>query len=562
MAPLFTGDSRRKVLTLLTMCFALFMAMLDNTVVNVALPTISRELGAGVSGLQWTVDGYVLAFASLLLTGGILGDRYGRKRMFLSGLAIFTLASLLSGLSQSTGQLIASRALQGIGAAVLMPGTLSILTVTFPATERAKAIGIWAGVSGLALALGPTAGGLLVEHVGWESIFFLNVPIGITAFVIATRIVKESRVSEARHLDLGGLVLGTAGLFSVTYALIEANQRGWSDGLIVGALALGIGLIGALLVWESRSSHAMMPLPFFRIPSFSAGNAVALSLSLGMFGTFFFFSLYMQLVRGYSPLATGVRILPLTAMIFFVAPQAGRFAQRHGSRWPMTVGPILAGTGLFIVSRSGIDTPYPLMAPFLSVMGIGMGVTMAPMTAAVMNSVGPERAGLGSAMTNTSREVGGLLGIALLGTLLTTQLRESLTSAIGGLGLEATRQAAIIASGGHLRLDPGSLTGLPAEQVAAIRNAFASSFIDGFRLAGAVAAAFVVFAGLVANRFIPSGAPQHDGDGRVPVRKAQPNKAPVGPASRSNGRKPSTRKPATRKAVSRPTAKARRTTSR
>jgi EmrB/QacA subfamily drug resistance transporter len=557
MTPLFAGDSRRKVLTLLTMCFALFMAMLDNTVVNVALPTISRELGAGVSGLQWVVDGYVLAFATLLLTGGIIGDRYGRKRMFMSGLAIFTLASLLSGLSQSTGQLIASRALQGVGAALLMPGTLSILTVTFPPTERAKAIGIWAGVSGLALALGPTAGGLLVEHVGWESIFFLNVPIGLAALAIASRIVKESKVSEARQLDIGGLLLGTAGLFSLTYALIEANQRGWGDSVIMSALVAGVGFIVALLLWERRSPRAMLPLPFFRIPAFSAGNAVALSISLGMFGTFFFFSLYMQLVRGYAPLATGVRILPLTGMIFFVAPQAGRFAQRHGSRWPMTVGPILAGTGLFILSRSGLDTPYLLMAPFLSVMGIGMGMTMAPMTAAVMNAVGPERAGLGSAMTNTSREVGGLLGIALLGTLLTTQLRESLSSAIGGLGLEVSRQAAIVASGGHLRLDPASLQGLPPQQVAAIKQAFASSFIDGFHLAGAVAAACVVFAGIVANRFIPSGAPQHDDEERAPVRRSSQKKAPVRPASRSNGRKPATRKPTTHKA--RPKATARKT---
>ncbi|MGH2759183.1 MAG: MFS transporter, partial [Actinomycetota bacterium] len=495
MSPLFSGDSRRKVFILLTMCFALFMAMLDNTVVNVALPTISRDLGAGVSGLQWTVDGYVLAFATLLLTGGILGDKYGRKRMFMSGLVIFTLASLLSGLSQTTGQLIGSRALQGVGAALLMPGTLSILTVTFPPSERAKAIGIWAGVSGLALALGPTAGGLLVEHVGWESIFFLNVPIGLLALGVASRVVGESRVDEARHLDVGGLLLGTAGLFSLTYALIEANQRGWDDPLIVGTLVGGLGFLALFLLWERRTPRSMMPLHFFRIPAFSAGNAVALSLSLGMFGTFFFFSLYMQLVRGYSPLATGVRILPLTGMIFFVAPQAGRFAQRFGSRWPMTIGPILAGTGLFIVSRSGVDTPYPLMAPFLSVMGIGMGMTMAPMTAAVMNAVGPQRAGVGSATTNTSREVGGLLGIALLGTLLTTQLRESFASAISTLGLETAQQAEIIASAGHLRLDPGSLQGLLPAQAEAIRDAFAAAFIDGFRLAGAVAAGFVVLAG-------------------------------------------------------------------
>src|SRR6266508_2245041 len=221
----FEGENRReKIVVLLTMCFALFMAMLDNTVVNVALPTLSRDLDAGVSSLQWIVDGYVLAFASLLLTGGILGDRYGRKRMFLTGLGLFTLASLLCGLSANTGQLIGFRALQGVGAAMLMPGTLSILTVTFPAHERARAIGIWAGVSGLALALGPTAGGLLVEHVGWESVFFLNVPIGVVGFLVAWRVVRESRSEEERHLDIAGLLLGTGALFSVTDGLTQANQ--------------------------------------------------------------------------------------------------------------------------------------------------------------------------------------------------------------------------------------------------------------------------------------------------------------------------------------------------
>ena len=236
----FEGDdAREKVVVLLTMCFALAMVMIDNTVVNVALPTLNRELGASISDLQWIVDGYVLAFASLLLTGGILGDRYGRKRTFLTGLAVFTLSSLACALSADSTQLIGARAVQGIGAALLMPGTLSILTVTFPPRERAKAIGLWAGVSGLALALGPTLGGYMVEHLGWESVFFLNVPIGIVAFAVAVRTVRESRSDEARRLDIGGLLLGTGSLFAFTYALIEANQLGWSDPRIVGGPRAG-----------------------------------------------------------------------------------------------------------------------------------------------------------------------------------------------------------------------------------------------------------------------------------------------------------------------------------
>ena len=523
MSPLFSGDSRRKVVVLLTMCFALFMAMLDNTVVNVALPTISRELNAGVSGLQWIVDGYVLAFATLLLTGGILGDRYGRRRVFMSGLALFTLSSLLCGLSQSTGQLIAGRALQGVGAALLMPGTLSILTVTFPPEERAKAIGIWAGVSGLALALGPTAGGLFVEHVGWESIFFLNVPIGIAGLIIGSRVIPESRAAAARHLDLVGLLLGTAGIFALVYALIEANQRGWTDAYIMGALSLGVVLVAAFVCWEYVTPRAMMPLEFFKIPAFSAGNAVAFAISLGMFGTFFFFSLYMQFVRGYTALEAGVRFLPMTAMVFFVAPQAGRFAQRHGSRWPMTIGPFLAGGGLLVLSRAGIDTSYASMAPVLSGMGIGMGMTMAPMTAAVMNAVGPERAGLGSATTNTSRELGGTFGIALLGSLLTTRLQDSIVPAVQRLGLEASRTAQIIGSAAHGRLDPATLVGLPPAQAAAVQRAFAESFLDGFQLALVVGGLVVISAGVLANRFIPSGAPVREGG----LASDTPTRAPV-----------------------------------
>ncbi len=511
MAPMFAGDSRRKIIILLAMCFALFMAMLDNTVVNVALPTMAKDLHAGVSGLQWIVDGYVLAFASLLLTGGIIGDRYGRKRMFLLGLSIFTLASLACGLSGSTGQLVSFRALQGIGAALLMPGTLSILTVTFPPSERAKAIGIWSGVSGLALAFGPTAGGYLIEHSGWQSIFFLNVPIGILAFLVAWRVVKESVAEESRHLDLVGLGLGTAGFFSIVYALIEANQRGWGDALIVGMLALGVLFMAAFISWEYVTPRAMMPLQFFKIPAFSAGNSVAFSISLGMFGTFFFYSLYMQLVRGYSALGTGIRILPITGMIFFVAPQAGRFAQKFGSRLPMTFGPLLAGTGLVLLSRVGIDTSFPKMIPVLMMMGIGMGATMAPMTAAVMNSVGPQRAGLGSAMTNTSREVGGTFGIALLGTLLTVGLRSTLTNGLASLHLDLGRQAAILGAAAHGTLDPKLLQGLSPQTAFAVQHAFALSFMHGFRVALVVAAAFVYLAGIVAWVYIPSGAPSADG---------------------------------------------------
>jgi EmrB/QacA subfamily drug resistance transporter len=516
----FSGDdAREKVIVLLTMCFALAMVMLDNTVVNVALPTLNQELGASISDLQWIVDGYVLAFASLLLTGGILGDRYGRKRIFLAGLAIFTVSSLACGLAGDSTQLIVARAVQGIGAALLMPGTLSILTVTFPPQERAKAIGLWAGVSGLALALGPTLGGYMVEHLGWESVFFLNVPIGIMAFVVAVRTVRESRSDEARMLDIGGLVLGTGSLFAITYALIEANQLGWGDPRIIGSLVVGALLGMSFLAWEHRTTHPMLPLAFFRIPAFTAGNVVAFSISLGMFATFFFLSLFMQspFLRGYTAFETGLRFLPMTLMIVVTAPNAGRYASKHGSRAPMTYGLILAGSGLIALSRLTPDTPYWVMGLLFAIMGHGMASTMAPMTAAVMNAVGPQRAGLGSATTNSSREVGGVFGIALLGTILFTRLESVLGPSLAGLGLSRQQQAAITSAAGHGQLDLSAL-GLDPEQAAAVGRAFGDAFLSGFRLALVVAGLALLAAALVANRFIP---------GRDAAFAPVPSEAPV-----------------------------------
>ncbi len=514
----FEGENaREKVLVLLTMCFALAMAMLDNTVVNVALPRISEDLHAGVSGLQWIVDGYVLAFASLLLTGGILGDRYGRKKTFMVGLSVFTLASLACGLSQSTEQLIAFRAVQGIGAALLMPGTLSIITVTFPPHERARAIGLWAGMSGLALALGPTVGGYMVEHIGWESVFFLNVPIGAVAFVVALATVRESVSEIERRLDIPGLLLGTSALFSVTYALIEANQLGWSDPLIISGLLGFAVLTTAFLVWEMRNEHAMMPLRFFRIPAFSAGNAVAFSVSLGLFAMFFFFSLYLQLIRGYTPFEAGYRFLPMTLAIILTAPNAGKYAQRHGSRAPMTYGLTLAGGALLLFGLTlRVDSSYWYILPIFVVLGHGLGATMAPMTAAVMNAVGPQRAGLGSAMTNTSREVGGVLGIAVLGTILTTRLKQTFVPALSDLRLPAQVEAKISEAASHGTLDPSLLQPLSPETRLAVSQAFASSFMDGFHLALIVGAAVLLSAAVVAFAWIPTGGhhreePEHEG---------------------------------------------------
>src|SRR5438128_2512784 len=344
---------RRKWWVLVAMVFGLFMPVLDNLVVNVALPTIQAKLGAGVSGLQWIIDAYTLTFASFMLTGGALGDLYGRKRFFMGGLALFTFGSLMCGLSASTGQLVAFRSVQGLGAAMLLPGSLSIITATFSGRERGAAIGIWAAVSGLAIAIGPVVGGFLVEHVSWQSIFFVNVPVGIVGLTMTFLIVRDSKdPSSSRRLDPAGLVTGTAGLFFLVYALIEGNARGWGDSQILGSFALSAVILTAFFYIESHRESPMLPLRFFRIPTFAAANVVAAAVFFAMFGSVFFLSLYLQNVRGYSPVGAGVRLLAFSIVILIVAPLAGRISDRYGSRWFMTFGPLVAGGGLALLLRT------------------------------------------------------------------------------------------------------------------------------------------------------------------------------------------------------------------
>ncbi len=356
----------------------------------------------------------------------------------------------------------------------------------------------------------------MVEHVGWESVFFLNVPIGIVAFALATRTVRESRSEVERQLDPVGLSLGSLGLFSLTYGLIEANQEGWTDPVILTALGAAALLIGAFLIWESRAPHAMMPLSYFKIPAFSAGNTVAFSVSLGMFSIFLFMSLYMQQVRGYTAFGAGLRFLPMTLAIIVTAPLAGKYAQRHGSRSPMTYGLILVASGLLALTQVGVETPYWLIGVLFLMMGHGMGATMAPMTAAVMGAVGPQRAGMGSAMTNTSREVGGVLGIALLGTVLFGELKATIAPLLAGVGLAPAQQTAIVGAASHGAVTPGLLTalGLTPEQQDVVSGALREAYMAGFHRALFIAAAIMFAAAIVANRFIPG-------------RRAAPNVDPV-----------------------------------
>jgi EmrB/QacA subfamily drug resistance transporter len=431
------AEHNRKWLTLAAVSFGLFMIMLDNTVVNVALPSIQRDLDADLSELQWIVTGYALTFAALMLVGGKLADAYGRRLIFVVGIAVFTVASLLCGLAGSGEMLIAARVLQGVGAALMNPATLSIIAATFPARERGTAIGIWAGVSALALAIGPLVGGLITEHLDWSWIFFVNVPVGILGIAASYLFIDESRDETHARLDLPGLATSGIGLFALTYGLIEANTYGWSSTRIVGSFILaGVALL-AFLQLERRQRDPMLPLELFRSGTYTGANLVVLLVALAMFGVFFFVSLYLQNILGYSAVQTGAAFLPLTILIILVAPIAGKTSDRIGSRGLMTAGMILIAAQLVLLSRLSVDARFWDLFPAFVIGGIGMGLTMTPSAAAATRSVPVDKAGVGSAVLNSARQVGGTMGIAVMGAIVAAEAGSERTPEAFMKGFEA-----------------------------------------------------------------------------------------------------------------------------
>ncbi len=413
------AEENKKWWTLGAVAFGLFMIMLDNTIVNVALPAIEHSLHMSISSLEWIVTAYALTFAALLITGGKLGDMFGRRKMFIVGLVVFTLASLACGLAPSAGFLIGARAVQGIGAALMNPATLSIITATFPPKERGQAIGIWAGVSALALAIGPLLGGLIVDNINWHWIFYVNVPVGVVGIVVSYFFITESRdTSHEQSIDLPGLATSGGSLLALSYALIEGNKHGWTSPEILGLFAGAAVLLAAFILLEMRQRLPMLDLSLFKIGSFVGANLVAMLVSLGMFGVFFFISLYVQNVLGYSPTKAGAIFLPMTVLIILVAPIAGKLSDRIGSRWLMGAGMSILGVSLLLYQRIGLHTGFWSLLPQLVLGGVGMALTMSPMTSAAMGSVPIDKAGVGSGVLNSFRQVGGSLGIALMGAIL------------------------------------------------------------------------------------------------------------------------------------------------
>jgi EmrB/QacA subfamily drug resistance transporter len=422
------AEENRKWWTLGAVAFGLFMIMLDNTVVFVALSAIQSDLKISTSELEWVVNGYALTFAVLMLTGGKLADLLGRRRIFVVGLAIFTASSLACGLASGATMLIGARVVQGVGSALMNPATLSIITATFPPRQRGTAIGIWVGVSAMALAIGPLVGGILTEQINWSWIFFINVPVGILGIIVARLVIDESRdESEEQRLDLPGLLSSGVGLFALTYGLIESNNYGWTSGRILGSFAVSAVALVLFVVLEHRQRVPMLDLSLFRNRTFTGANTVMLLVALAMFGVFFFNSLFLQRILHYSAIETGATFLPMTVLIVLIAPVAGKFSDRIGSRWLMGAGLVCLSASLLSFSTLGIGSTFWDVLPGLLLGGVGMSLAMTPTTAAAMGSVPVDKAGVGSAVLNSMRQVGGSLGIAVMGAIVAESIHVSET---------------------------------------------------------------------------------------------------------------------------------------
>jgi EmrB/QacA subfamily drug resistance transporter len=491
-------DRNRKWWTLGAMSFALFMIMLDNTVVNVALPSIQDDLGASLSALEWTINAYTLTFAVLLVTGGRLGDIFGRRRAFLIGVVVFAISSATAGLAPNDTSLVVSRAVQGVGAAFMMPATLSIITNAFPPHERGKAIGTWAGVSALALALGPVVGGLLTEQVSWRAIFFLNLPVAALAVVVTLAAARESRdPGVPRTVDYAGVATLTVGIGSLVLALVEGNDWGWGSARIVGLLLIAVLGLVAFNFAQRRVRFPMVEFAFFRSRQFLGANGVAFVVSFAMLAMFFFMALYMQNILGYSPLEAGIRFLPATVVIIVAAPIAGRLTDRIGARLPIAFGLTLAALALYLQSRIGVDTGYGYILPTFAVMGLGIGFTMSPMSTAAMNAVNESKAGVASGILSMSRMVGGTFGVAAVGALFQGISDHELHQKLGDLPLSSQQQAwfADNLGSGSAEAKLHQLDPATAHEVSRVlKETFVHSLSSSLRLSTAVAASGVVLA--------------------------------------------------------------------
>ncbi len=491
---------RIRWITLSVLSLSLVIIGLDNTILNVALPTLVRELGASASELQWMVDSYVLVFAGLLLTMGALGDRFGRKLALTAGLVIFGVASVFAAFADTAATLIIARSFMGVGGALIMPATLSIITNIFTGAERGRAIAAWAAVAGLGIVIGPALGGWLLEHFWWGSVFLINVVISAIAIALGFFLVPESKDPEATPLDPLGAVLSVGGLVSLVYAIIEAPAKGWTDGIVLAGFVLAFVLLGAFIWWERRTEHPMLRLEFFRNPRFSAASGAITMVFFAMFGTVFLLTQYLQFVLGFSPLEAGIRVMPVATMIIS-APLSARLVEKIGTKIVVAVGLTVVAIAMAWLALIDIDSGYGHVAATLVLLGLGMGAAMAPATESIMGSLPLAKAGVGSAMNDTTRQIGGALGVAILGSILASVYGNEMGPALVGLPPEAASFAGDSVGGAI-----GVANQIGGEAGAALIAAANHAFVGAMSSAVWVAAGIALLGAILTWIFLPAKA--------------------------------------------------------
>jgi EmrB/QacA subfamily drug resistance transporter len=468
---------------------------MDNTILNVALPTLVRDLGATTSELQWIVDAYTLVFAGLLLTAGSLGDRFGRRRALSVGLVVFGLGSVASALAGSANQLIATRALMGIGGALIMPATLSIISNVFTVpAERGRAIAVWAGFSAMGIAIGPLSGGWLLEHFWWGSVFMVNIPIVLLALTGGRLFVPESKDPKPRGVDPLGAVLSIVGLGALVWAIIEAPVHGWTDPTTVSAFLAGAVFIAGFIAWERHTDHPMLDVRFFANPRFSAASLAVTMVFFALFGSTFLQTQYLQFVLGYSAFEAGLRVGPVALVLMVTAPLSARLVERVGTKYVVAGGLALVSLSLVVLSFATVTSGYPPVLASILILGVGMGMTMAPATESIMGSLPRAKAGVGSAVNDTTRQIGGALGVAILGSLLASTYASSL-----GDTVPAAAKASV---GAALDL----ARGLGGAEGAALAASAKSAYVDGMGVGVLVAAGVALLGSMIALAFLPSRA--------------------------------------------------------
>jgi EmrB/QacA subfamily drug resistance transporter len=488
--------------TLGVLCVSLLVVGLDNTILNVAIPTLQTELDATQGQIEWIIDSYVLVFAGLLLTMGALGDKFGRKRALTYGLVVFGIGSVASAFSGSANMLIATRALMGVGGALIMPSTLSILTNVFPAHERGRAIAIWAGVSGLGVGVGPIAGGLLLEHYWWGAIFLVNIPVVIAAIVAGRFLIPESKDERAPRLDPLGAVLSIAGLSAVVFAIIEAPIKGWLSPVTLGSFGVGVVILGLFVLSEAKSDHPMLPVEFFKNPRFSAGSGSVTLAFFALFGTTLLLVQYQQLVRGYDALGSGIRVMPVAVALVAFAPRSAGLAAKFGTKRVVATGLVVLSITLASLRLFEVGTPYWKLGLVYFFMGAGMAHVVAPATEAIMGALPRNRAGVGSAVNDTTRQVGGALGVAILGSLLSSAYAAHVKPVIAGLP-EGARAEARDSIGKTMQVAYETYGPNSPEAMRIVEGARVA-FTDAMGTVALVAAGFALLGALAVVLFLPA----------------------------------------------------------